>query len=460
MLKRLKQSVEDHPAAEASPRSTSDRRGGQVIVALSALSAFFLIAALAGALGVLPFGDRDEPAKRDEPRAALPPEWRDLRPLRPLFPEGEGSGVASDRARDRSRPRPARGPVTNLLPRAARPRAASRPRLRVGPPRRARPLAAAAPRPRPVPRLVPARALGLDLRVRLPSLVGLVDLDVTRLFDFLFAGGGLALDIDFDLGFELPDIDLLPGFELSPIDIPVDPPLPVDVPDLPRPTRPLPPAQPLVSTDAPPVRLPRVGRPLGAATLGTPPGTAARTAETKVASEAEASPASSVLPGVEPRLRRRLSRTARPSSDAARRRSAPGSESGDRARRPSEREGERSGDSAEEIASSGSATPERRSASDGPLEVPAEVRAGSRSSRDRRDAGRAAGDRATECQRPPRDREDGEDDHQGCEQGERDSERRQKREDDQERREDDDRGREDDARGREEDDARTDRRGG
>lgn len=52
MLKRLKQSVEDHPAAEASPRSTSDRRGGQVIVALSALSAFFLIAALAGALGV------------------------------------------------------------------------------------------------------------------------------------------------------------------------------------------------------------------------------------------------------------------------------------------------------------------------------------------------------------------------------------------------------------------------
>ena len=242
MNDRPKQSGEQLPVADGNPAAApNDRRGRPAIVALGVLSACLFLVALASALGVgLPFGD-DESTK-DAPRAALPPEWRHIRPLRPLIPKGEGSGVASEsRTGARSRPQ------TKAEGRDAAPRPRARGTAQT-PVRRARrrprsvPVVAAPPRPRPlrVVRLAPLdRLLDLDASVRLPGVAGSIDLDLPNLSDSPFGRGGLDIDIDVDVS--IPDIDLhLPG--LPDLPRPDLPGLPgrLGLPALPEPTRSLP----------------------------------------------------------------------------------------------------------------------------------------------------------------------------------------------------------------------------
>lgn len=381
MLKRSKQPGEEDPSGEANPQSAdADHRGRRAIVALGALATFLVIGALASALDVgLPFGGGDEPPK-DPPRAALPPEWRDMDPLRPLFPDGGGPGVTSDRARDRSGQRPPIASAPDALPRVRPEGVASRPRLRTRPPDRPRPrfpliTTGVIPDRLPVLRLVRlGPVVTLYSRVRVPTLPNPLGIDLLGL-DLLLGGEGLRID----LGIDIPEIGLLPGFELSPIGLPVGPRLPVEPPDLPGPIDPLAPARLPISTGPLFGGLPRVASPLGASILEHRPRITGRTAGPDVGPETDASPASAVPPEVD----RRLSRSDGPSSDAARPRSAPASEPPDGPRRSVEQQGEGSGDGAGETSSFGSTTSERRSVPGRALEAPAGSRAGDPGSRPR-----------------------------------------------------------------------------
>ena len=218
--------VADGDLASAAP---DDGRGRPAIVALAALSAFLVMAALARALGVgLPFGDDEDAPAKNGSRAALPPEWTDIRPLRPLIPQREGSGDASADQRTGGRSREQARDEGRDAPTLARARRAAR-----TPARQARtlprsvPVTAAprAPSPMRVVRRLPAdRLLRLDSRVRLPGGIGSIDLDLPGLTDFPFGSGGLDLGIDIDVDVSLPDAGLpgLPGLSRLPdvLDLP------------------------------------------------------------------------------------------------------------------------------------------------------------------------------------------------------------------------------------------------
>ncbi len=220
------------PVADGDPVSVApdDGRGRPAIVALAALSAFLVMAALARALGVgLPFGDDDDAPAKNGSRAALPPEWTDVRPLRPLIPQREGSGGASADRRTAGRSREQARDQGRDAPPLARARRAARP-----PARQARTLprsvpvttAPRAPSPLRVVRRLPAdRLLRLDSIIILPGGIGSIGLDLPGLTGFPFGSGGLDLGIDIDVDVSIPGVGL-PG-------LPVLPRLP-DVLDLPR----------------------------------------------------------------------------------------------------------------------------------------------------------------------------------------------------------------------------------
>ncbi len=427
MNDRPKQSGEQLPVPDGNPAAApNDRRGRPAIVALGVLLAFLFIAALASALGAdLPFGD-DESTK-DAPRAALPPEWRHIRPLRPLIPQGEGSGVASEsRTGGRSRPQ------TKAEGRDAAPRPRARGTAQT-PVRRARarprsvPVVAAPPRPRPlrVVRLAPLdRLLDLDARVRLPGVAGSIDLDLPNLSDSPFGRGGLDIDIDIDVDVSIPDIDLperpprfpdLPGLDLPGLDLPgLDLP---GLPDLPRPDLPgLPGRLGLPALPEPTRSLPSRGSPRS-------PGPA----RARLARTGDSSPVGVQLPG-------RVTSADDPRSDGASE-GSPTSRAREPERRPSQ-EVERS------LNWGRLAGLERRlerlSAREGVLEAskgsPTTVAGGSVGS------GRVGAD----CRPAPEDRHD-----RDCAQEDRDRRRERSAEDD-------DRGREEADRGHDDDDPGTD----
>ena len=429
MNDRPKQLGEQLPVADGNPASAgNDRRVRPAIVAVGVLSAFLFLVALASALGVeLPFGD-DESTK-DAPRAALPPEWRHIRPLRPLIPQGEGSGVASEsRTGGRSRAQTkAEGRDASPRPRARG--TAQTPVRRARPRPRSVPVVAAPPRPRPlrVVRLGPLdRLLDFDARVGLPGITGSIDLGLPNLSGSPFGRGGLDIDIDIDVDVSIPEIDLperpprlpdLPGLDLPGLDLPGLPDLPR--PDLPRPDLPrLPGRLGLPGLPEPTRSLPSSGSPL-------PPGPV----RAGLAHTGDSSPVGVQLPD-------RVTSADDPGSDSASE-GSPRSRARDLVRRLSE-EAERSRDRGRE----GLAGLERRlarlSAREGVLEAskesPTTVAGGSAVG-----SGRVAAD----CRPAPEDRHD-----RNCAQEDRD--RRQERS-----AEDDDRGREESDRGREDDDPGT-----